>query len=275
MATAEELLNGHEHPVTDFDAYFIIDPITRKIENTSGKTILMQYDHNCERFTFEIPRINSLDGHDMSQCNVVQIHYLNATSNGANKTSGVYEVDDLRTSADENADTVLCSWLISRNATQYVGTLSFVVRFACVSDNGTVDYAWSTAVYSGISVSSGIYNGDVVVEEYADILEQWRQELFSGSSSSGTTARIGYVDLLASAWVGEVSPYSQVVEIDGVTENSQVDLTPSVEQLAVFYNKDLCFVTENDNGVVSVYAIGQKPANDYTIQVTITEVAHG
>ena len=51
-----------------------------------------------------------------------------------------------------------------------------------------------------------------------------------------------------------------------------MDLTPSVEQLAVFYDKDLTFVTENEDGVVTVYAIGQKPTNDYTIQVTITEV---
>lgn len=87
-----------------------------------------------------------------------------------------------------------------------------------------------------------------------------------------TPSRISYVTLIASAWEGEENLYSQVVNIDGATENSQVDLTPSVEQLAVFYNKDLAFVTENDNGVVTVYAIGQKPQNDYTIQVTLTEV---
>ena len=78
--------------------------------------------------------------------------------------------------------------------------------------------------------------------------------------------------MLAANWVGNSSPYSQVVEIDGITENSQVDLTPSIEQLIIFYEKDLGFVTENDNGVVTVYAIGQKPENDYTMQVTITEV---
>lgn len=89
---------------------------------------------------------------------------------------------------------------------------------------------------------------------------------------SGTAAKIGEVTLRASAWVGNTSPYSQVVSIEGVTANSQVDLTPSVEQLAVFYDKSLAFVTENENGVVTVYAIGQKPVHDYTIQVTITEV---
>ena len=85
-------------------------------------------------------------------------------------------------------------------------------------------------------------------------------------------ATIGEVTLLASKWVGEASPYSQVVTLAGVTENSQVDLTPSVEQLAVFHHKDLAFVTENEDGVVTVYAIGDKPLNDYTIQATITEV---
>ena len=85
-------------------------------------------------------------------------------------------------------------------------------------------------------------------------------------------ATIGYATLLASKWVGDKAPYSQVVSIAGVTEYSQVDLTPSVEQLTVFHHKDLAFVTENDGGVVTVYAIGEKPLNDYTMQVTITEV---
>jgi hypothetical protein len=85
--------------------------------------------------------------------------------------------------------------------------------------------------------------------------------------------KIGEVTLLASAWVGAASPFSQVVTIADITENSQVDLTPSVNQLAIFYDKSLAFVAENEGGVVTVYAIGQKPANDYTIQVTITEVS--
>lgn len=90
---------------------------------------------------------------------------------------------------------------------------------------------------------------------------------------NGATATIGEVTLLAANWVGDASPYSQVVNIAGVTANSQVDLTPSVEQLVVFHEKDLTFVTENEDGTVTVYAIGQRPENDYTIQVTIKEVA--
>lgn len=91
--------------------------------------------------------------------------------------------------------------------------------------------------------------------------------------SNGSAAKIATVNLLAANWTGNGNLYSQVVSIDGVTENSQIDLTPSVEQLVIFYEKDLTLVTENDGGVVTVYAIGQKPTNDYEIQVTITEVS--
>lgn len=97
-------------------------------------------------------------------------------------------------------------------------------------------------------------------------------EVVKNISIQGATAKIGNVTILANKWVGTDSPYSQVVTVEGVTENSQVDLTPSAEQLAIFHEKDLTFVTENEDGVVTVYAIGQKPENDYTIQVTITEV---
>ena len=86
------------------------------------------------------------------------------------------------------------------------------------------------------------------------------------------SARIANVSLPASKWVGSGNLYSQVVSIAGITENSQVNLNPSVEQLSIFYEKDLTFITENDGGVVTVYVIGQKPQNDYTIQADIVEV---
>ena len=80
------------------------------------------------------------------------------------------------------------------------------------------------------------------------------------------------VTLLLSAWVGTTSPYTQVVEINGVTENTRVDLVPTPEQLVNWENKNLSFTTENEDGVVTIYAIGDKPQNDYTIEVVLTEV---
>ena len=85
-------------------------------------------------------------------------------------------------------------------------------------------------------------------------------------------ARLSYITLHSSAWVGDEGLYSQVVTIDGITKYSKVDLLPSVEQLAIFHDKDLAFVTENEDGVVTVFAIGDKPILDYTVQAQITEV---
>lgn len=84
---------------------------------------------------------------------------------------------------------------------------------------------------------------------------------------------VSSVTLLASAWVGADHLYSQVVALGGVTKFSQVDLKPSDEQLRIFRDKDIAFVAENEDGVVTVKVIGQKPTNDYTMQVSITEVS--
>jgi hypothetical protein len=114
-------------------------------------------------------------------------------------------------------------------------------------------------------------DGDVLTAEHLRHIEDALANVSNGGTT--TNARIAYVTISASKWTGTSSPYSQVVAVEGATAYSQVDLTPSVEQLAVFHEKDLAFVTENENGVVTVYAIGQKPEHDYTIQATITEVA--
>ncbi len=91
-------------------------------------------------------------------------------------------------------------------------------------------------------------------------------------SGGGTAAKLTNITLLASDWKGGESPYSQVVTVEGVSINSMVNLQPSVEQLEIFHDKDIAFTTENDGGVVTVYAIGDRPTADYTIQATILEV---
>lgn len=95
---------------------------------------------------------------------------------------------------------------------------------------------------------------------------------------NGTTYNVAQVVpkasvvLLASAWVGNAGSYSQVVTLAGVTSHTKVDLQTTPEQDEIFHNKTLAFVAENNNGVVTVFSIGTVPQNDYTIQVTLTEV---
>ena len=112
------------------------------------------------------------------------------------------------------------------------------------------------------------YNQDI--NDALSYLEWMLEEIEDRVNNS--INRISYIELFADNWEGTESPYSQVVDLYDVTEYSKVDLNPSVEQLAVFHEKDISFVAENDRGLVTVYCIGQKPAEDYYMQVTLTEV---
>lgn len=166
---------AHIHSVYDTEPHFQIDKTSREVKNVSAsKTTITQFDHNSERFTFEIPRF--IDGHDMSLCNVVQVHYINIDSTDkTNKIVGVYTVDDLQLSP-EDENIVICSWLISQNATQLAGPLTFLLRYTC-SNDGVLDYAWNTARCTSITVSNGLYNGEAIIEEYFDILAVWEQKI--------------------------------------------------------------------------------------------------
>ena len=164
----------HSHQIYDSDKHFVIDPITRNITNNSSKLTIMQYDHNSERFTFEIPKI--IEGHDMSLSDIVRVHFVNIGSTKTNTNFGVYEVDDMAVSLDD-PDTVTFSWLISGAATEFNGSLNFAIRFYCLSDEGTIEYSWGTSIYSGIIVSNGLENSEIIIEEYVDVLEKWKREV--------------------------------------------------------------------------------------------------
>ena len=164
----------HSHQIYDSDKHFVIDPITRNITNNSSKLTITQYDHNSERFTFEIPRI--IEGHDMSLSDLVRVHFINIGSIKTNTNSGVYEVDDMSVSLDD-PDTIAFSWLISGAATKYNGSLNFAIRFYCLSDESEIEYSWGTNIYSGIKVSNGLDNSETIVEDYVDVLEKWKQDV--------------------------------------------------------------------------------------------------
>ena len=174
----------HIHNVTDSDNKFIIDGISRAIKNAStSKTTVMQFDHNSEVFTFEVPRY--LEGHDMMLCNRVEVHYLNIDTVTKEEREGIYLVDDLAVSTDDETK-LTCSWVISQNATGLVGSLNFLLRFICLTDD-VIDYVWNTAIHSGIYVSKGIYNSDIVAEQYLDTIKAWENRLKVVENSIGSS----------------------------------------------------------------------------------------
>lgn len=171
---------AHLHSVYDTDQHFKIDAITREIINQAErKNKLMQFDHNSERFTFELPRY--VDGHDMTLSNQIRIHYINAGS-ARQQSKDVYPVYDMQLSPNDSK-TVIFSWLISQNATKYAGTLNFLVEFSCVDGEGIVEYTWHTEIFKGITISTGMSNTENLVVQVSDVVAQWEQELFGVGDS--------------------------------------------------------------------------------------------
>lgn len=148
-----------KHNVQDADEHFIIDPDSRKIiKQSSGKSYLMQYDHNSEVFTFEVPL--EIENHDMSKCDVVEIHYENTstgTSASARKMArGIIAI--LKDDINVNEDNITFGWTVSDAATSYAGTLKFQLKFICYDkdDENIKGYKWHTDVNDDMTIKAGL-----------------------------------------------------------------------------------------------------------------------
>lgn len=220
-------MSTHLHEVRDTDTHFKIDAITRTITNFNEvKNTLFVGDHESEIFTFEMPRYT--DGHDMSLCDVVQIHYLNQGA-GNSSVPGIYEVDDLDVVEDSEEETIIFSWKISRNATQLAGSLNFAMHFACTEDGEEV-YVWNTDVHTGIVVKATLSNSEVIVETNADILEQWREQLFGAGESA--LNKIEAAKTEAIEYVKQTAEDEATTAIDGVVEQAVKDIQKSATESA-------------------------------------------
>jgi hypothetical protein len=89
---------------------------------------------------------------------------------------------------------------------------------------------------------------------------------------SSTVDKISTISLPASGWTTATNVYSQVVSVAGATANSKVDIYPTPEQLIDLQTSGISLVAVNEDGVVTVYALNNKPTSDYSMQVTLTEV---
>lgn len=158
---------SHEHPVFDSGNIFTIDPSTRSITTEAKDLVLVQFDHNSCRYNFKIPRF--INEHDMSLCNLVQVHYQNEFANKLKVSSDIYTVTDIAVSADDE-ETVTFSWLISNSATQHIGTLGFSICFQCISEDGTIEYEWHTSIFSEVAVIKTVHNTETIIKDNSDFI---------------------------------------------------------------------------------------------------------
>lgn len=181
-----------------------------------------------------------------------------------NHTDGDYSVaEGMSTIASSEYQHVQGKYNIEDSSNTYAHIVGNGTKITARSNAHTLDWS-GNAWYSG-KVSIGTTSNVPTPTDVNDLVtKQYVDNKFSTKTAS--------VTLAADSWTGTDSPYSQVVTIDGVTANSKVDLNPTGEQLNSIATNRTILNTANDNGTVTVYAVGNKPTEDYTMQVTITEV---
>lgn len=166
----------HDHIIIDDDARFIIDTESREITKASGNSpVIMQGDHNSERFTFEMPR--TIEGHEVLDCDKIEIEYVNTQSGTSVSRRAVsadkYVVDDVV--VDPNDDNrVIFSWLLGRNATMYAGALAFQIKIECYDDSlsETSSFVWRTDKYSKVSIRASLGVNEMIIDSYPEALEK-------------------------------------------------------------------------------------------------------
>ena len=90
--------------------------------------------------------------------------------------------------------------------------------------------------------------------------------------SGGTSSKLTVIHAAVADWKGGTSPYSQVVQVDGISLNSKVDIQISPDMLDKLYNQIIVFTTENRGGEVTLIAMGDRPAVDCEFQATVSEI---
>lgn len=152
-----------------------------------------------------------------------------------------------------------------------------------LSTGATVDEGYTEAwinknkpfrlMYDGAQWVVEGHNKPVAQDIYGEITATYDSNGDEIISTYARRPQVTTIELFSSAWIGTESPYSQEVAVNGAHEYSKIDLQPSALQVVDLQNQGVALMAENEDGVITVYAIGGIPNADYTMQALITEVA--
>lgn len=164
MPTANELLNaalGEESIIT-------VDFSTRSINIPETIRFLgVESDDDILPLHFQMPK--TYQGVDLSTFDM-NINYLNAQAQG-----DVYDITD----AKVEGEYILFTWKVGRFAAQYAGNVQFNV---CLKEMDKADPTIVTrelnTTVASLPVLKGLETDDRILQEHADVLRRWEQEIF-------------------------------------------------------------------------------------------------
>lgn len=175
MSQAEELLNSltendislqsanpetEPHIVVGDDRFISVPKELQRIA--------VQYDHDVETVTFDCPRYwDDLDMSDLS----IYINYMRK-----DRVVGIYKATDI--SVDTTNDRIMhFNWKISRNVTEVVGQIKFLVCIKKGDADGNEVNHWNSELNTEMYISEGLEAGEGYFDSYPDIILQWEDEV--------------------------------------------------------------------------------------------------
>lgn len=207
MATADEILS---QLATEEDKVLVINNDLRTI--TIPQTVKMlgvESDEEVLRLHFRMPKVYGET--DLSEF-VIRINYINAKGSG-----DIYTVSD----ASVIDDAITFSWLISRNATIYKGSVRFIVCLKLYDDAGVLIKEYNTTVAS-LPVLEGLEIDNVIIDQNSTIIEDILLRLNELENSDidvpgakvGQTIKVSEVDENGKPIAWEASDFPEQVQSD-------------------------------------------------------------
>lgn len=142
--------------------YFVINKNTRVITPpTDFKNFGVESDENSNRVYFQCPRYVG-DNLDLTTLSV-RVNYQNA-----NNDKDQYIVTDVT----PDGENVYFSWVLSRKATAYKGSVYFIVCAVKTDSNGVITNEWNTTLTSGTVLSGLEVESPVITEDVTDVVNQ-------------------------------------------------------------------------------------------------------
>ena len=233
--------------------------------------IAVQYDHDVETVTFDCPRY--WDDLDMSKLNIY-INYMRK-----DRYVGCYKATDITVDgADSNI--MHFNWKISRNVSEVVGELKFLV---CIKKSDAEGYEvnhWNSELNTEMYISQGLEAEESIFDAYPDIISQWEDEvnavkqILLDARDSGELDGATFTPSVDEA--GNLSWTNDKGRENPATVNIK-GYSPSVSVKEIAGGKQLIIIDHNGSKTVDILngKNGTDGVDGYSPSISIKEIAGG
>ena len=233
--------------------------------------IAVQYDHDVETVTFDCPRY--WDDLDMSKLNIY-INYMRK-----DRYIGCYKATDIAVDG-ANSNVMHFNWKISRNVSEVVGELKFLV---CIKKSDAEGYEinhWNSELNTEMYISQGLEAEETIFDPYPDIISQWEDEvnavkqILLNARDSGELDGATFTPSVDEA--GNLSWTNDKGRENPATVNIK-GYSPSVSVKEITGGKQLIIIDYNGSKTVDILdgKNGTNGVDGYSPSVNVKEIAGG